>query len=420
MPGMEGSGERPRDEPDARTTEIAEPITRQTPDSQPAIPIRPTLDTRSALRAVCVLLAAVAGVYVVYLLRGPLSWLFIAGFIAIAVSGPVNVLSRRIKRGFAIFVVYLGIMLVPIGLLALLVPPIVDQLNNLVNDAPQYADDLTKFVNENERLRELDEDYDITGKLQEEAAKLPGKVGDAAGVLADIGIGLVNSIFAGVTILILSIFMVGAGPRWRRTFIRVQAHDPERAQAWNRMFDRIGAAVGNYVLGALVQATIAGVSAYVVLLAIGAPSPAALAVVVFLLDLIPLIGATIGAVVVGLVTLFGDLPLDPIIWTIYSVVYQQVENNVIQPRIQARAVQLEPFLVIVSVLFGSALFGLAGALLAIPVAASIQIAVREYLLFRKDPLAALIAEPKATDPAGEPPERDQPSAGRAEPPPEPA
>jgi predicted PurR-regulated permease PerM len=279
---------------------------------------------------------------------------------------------------------------------------------------------VTTVVNENERLRELDQDYDITGKLQEEAAKLPGKVGDAAGVLADIGIGLVNGIFAGVTILILSIFMVGAGPRWRRTFIQVQAKEPERAEAWNRMFDRIGAAVANYVLGALVQATIAGVSAYVVLLMIGAPSPAALAVVVFLLDLIPLVGATIGAVVVGVVTLFGDLPFDPIVWTLYSIVYQQVENNVIQPRIQARAVQLEPFLVIVSVLFGSALFGLPGALLAIPVAASIQIAMREYLLFRRDPLAALIAEPKATDPEGEPPERDQPSAGRAEPPPEPA
>jgi predicted PurR-regulated permease PerM len=386
----------------------------------PEVRIKPTIDTRSAFRAVGVVVAAVAAIYVIYLLRKPLSWLFIAGFIAIAVSGPVNVLSRKMKRGLAIMFVYLGILMVPIAMLALLVPPIVDQVNTLVNEAPQYADDLTEFVNDNERLRELDEDYDVTGQLQEEASKLPGKVGDAAGVLADIGLGLVNGIFAGVTILLLSIFMVGAGPRWRRTFIRVQSRDPERAQAWNRMFDRIGSAVGNYVLGALVQATIAGISAYIVLLAIGAPSPAALAVVVFLLDLIPLIGATIGAVVVGIVTLFGDIPLDPIVWTIYSVIYQQIENNVIQPRIQARAVQLEPFLVIVSVLFGSALFGLAGALLAIPVAASIQIAVREYLLFRRDPLAALMAEPKATDPEGKPPERDQPSAGSAEPPPEPA
>jgi predicted PurR-regulated permease PerM len=387
---------------------------------EPEVRIRPTIDTRSAVRAVGVLLAAVAVVYIIYLLRKPLSWLFIAGFIAIAVSGPVNVLSRKMKRGLAIVIVYLGILMVPVAMLALLVPPIVDQVNTLVNEAPQYADDLTEFVNDNERLRELNEDYDVTNKLEEEAAKLPGKVGDAAGVLADIGLGLVNGIFAGVTILILSIFMVGAGPRWRRTFIKVQARNPERASAWNRMFDRIGAAVGNYVLGALVQATIAGISAYIVLLGIGAPSPAALAVVVFLLDLIPLIGATIGAVVVGIVTLFGDIPLDPIVWTVYSVIYQQIENNVIQPRIQARAVQLEPFLVIVSVLFGSALFGLAGALLAIPVAASIQIAVREYLLFRNDPLAALIAEPKATDVEGEPPEREQPGAGPAEPPPEPA
>jgi predicted PurR-regulated permease PerM len=386
---------------------------------EPEVKFRPTIDTRSAIRAVGVVLAAVIAVYLIILLKKPLSWLFIASFIAIAVSGPVNYLSRRMKRGMAILIVYLGILMVPVAMLALLVPPIVDQVNTLVNEAPQYADDVTEVVNDNERLRELNEDYDITTKLEEEAAKLPGKVGDAAGVLADIGIGLVNGIFAAVTILILSIFMVGAGPRWRRTFIQVQQSDPERADAWNRMFDRIGAAVANYVVGALVQATIAGISAYIVLLAIGAPSPAALAVVVFLLDLIPLIGATIGAVVVGIVTLFGDVPIDPIVWTIYSVIYQQIENNVIQPRIQARAVQLEPFLVIVSVLFGSALFGLPGALLAIPVAASIQIAVREYLLFRKDPLAALMAEPKATDEKGEPPDRDQPSAGRAEPAPEP-
>ncbi|MEA2474035.1 MAG: hypothetical protein QOE06_1950 [Thermoleophilaceae bacterium] len=399
-----------------------DPITRATATAagEPEVRIRPTIDTRSALRAVSVVMAAVGAVWILYMLRKPLSWMFIAGFIAIAVSGPVNYLSRRMRRGAAIFIVYITILLVPVAMLALLVPPIVDQVNTLVNDAPQYVDDLTKFVNDNPRLRKLNNDYSITTKLQQEAGKLPGKVGDAAGVLANIGIGLVNGIFASVTILILSIFMVGAGPRWRRAFMRIQARNPDHARAWDRMFDRIGAAVGNYVLGALVQATIAGISSYVVLLAIGTPSPAALAVVIFLLDLIPLVGATIGAVVVGVVTLFGDIPIDPIIWTVYSVVYQQIENNVIQPRIQARAVQLEPFLVILSVLFGSTLFGLGGAVLAIPVAASIQIAVREYLLFRRDPLAALIAEPKATDPGGEPPERDQPSAGRAEAPPEPA
>ena len=118
-----------------------------------------------------------------------------------------------------------------------------------------------------------------------------------------------------------------------------------------------------------------------------------LAVVIFLLDLIPLVGATLGAIIVGIVTLFSDFPVDTIIWTVFAIVYQQVENNVIQPRIQARAVQLEPLIVLVSVLFGSALFGILGALLAIPVAAAIQITYREYRAERKALTAPPVAKP---------------------------
>ena len=99
----------------------------------------------------------------------------------------------------------------------------------------------------------------------------------------------------------------------------------------------------------------------------------------FLLDLVPLVGATLGAIMVGIVTLFNDFPTATIVWAIWSIVYQQIENTVIQPRIQARAVNVHPFVVLVAVLFGSTLFGVLGALVAIPVAAAIQIAVREYV-----------------------------------------
>ena len=105
--------------------------------------------------------------------------------------------------------------------------------------------------------------------------------------------------------------------------------------------------------------------------------------IVFLLDLIPLVGATLGAIIVGIVTLFSDFPVDTVIWAVFAIVYQQVENNVIQPRIQARAVQLDPLIVLISVLFGSALFGVLGALLAIPVAAALQITYREYRAERR-------------------------------------
>ncbi len=135
--------------------------------------------------------------YILYLLRRPISWLIIAAFIAIAAAGPVNVLQRKMKRGFAIALVYIGLVLIPFGLGALLIPPLVSEIEELAANAPEYVTDVEDYVNENKTLNNLNDDYDITTKLQEEAEKLPEKIPDAAGVLSDIGVGLVNSIFAG-------------------------------------------------------------------------------------------------------------------------------------------------------------------------------------------------------------------------------
>ena len=353
-------------------------------------------------RVVAVVVVAVLALYLIYLLRQPLGWLILAGFIAVAVSGPVRFFERRLRRGLAIAIVYLAVILIPFLIAGVLVPPIVDQANNLATNAPQYARDLTKTVQENKTLHDLDKKYDLTGKIEEQAAKLPGKVGDAAGVLADLGAGIVTSIFAGITILILSIFMVGAAPRWRQSFVRL--HDDHTAGALNRLFDRTGNAVGGYVRGALLQALIAGVTSWIVLEILGVPYPVALALIIALLDLVPLVGATLGAVLVGIVTLFNDFPTATIVWAIWSVVYQQVENTVIQPRIQSRAVQVEPFVVLVAVLFGSTLFGVFGALLAIPAAATLQIAIYEYTLYRRQRLAEEGEEPPPAppDPGGSP------------------
>ena len=355
------------------------------------------VSARVVLRVVITVLLVVLALWLIYLLRTPLTWIFIAGFLAIALSGPVNWLQRRMKRGFAIAIVYVGLILIPVFLAALLVPPVVEQLNNLVNNLPAYVRDLQDLVNENERLRQLEEDYNITAELQKQASTLPGRVGDAAGILSDIGLGLVNSVFAGVSILVLSLFMIGSGRNWIDWVAERQG--PERSAWLKRLFDRIGNAVGNYVAGALGQALIAGVLAYIVLTILGVPYAGSLAVVIFLLDLVPLVGATLGAILVGIITLFNDFPTATIIWTIWSIVYQQIENNVIQPRIQAKAVSVHPFVVLTSVLFGSTLFGVLGALLAIPVAAAIQISIIEYnRLRRPESIAAVQAPP----PPGEP------------------
>ena len=109
-----------------------------------------------------------------------------------------------------------------------------------------------------------------------------------------------------------------------------------------------------------------------------------MAIIVFFADLIPLVGATLAAIVIAVVTLFHDFPTATIVWVIYSVVYQQIENTLIQPQIQRRAVDVHPFIVLVAVLFGSTLFGIVGALVAIPIAASVQIAVRESWDYRRE------------------------------------
>ena len=141
--------------------------------------------------------------------------------------------------------------------------------------------------------------------------------------------------------------------------------------------------------------------------------------VIFFLDLIPLVGATIGAVVVGIVTVFNDFPTATIIWVIWSIVYQQVENNLIQPQIQKRAVDINPFLVVVSVLFGSALLGVLGALVAVPVAASIQIARARVGRLARHPAAPGRDEPIGAARGEPPPERPPVPTGRRRPGPEP-
>ena len=377
-----------------------------TPTPPPPVVPAGTLSVRVILRTVLVIVGVVLALYLIYRVRKPLSWIFIAGFLAIALAGPINFLGRSMRKGFAIALVYVLLILIPVVIAALLVPPIVEQVNLLIQNVPKYAADLSDFVQRNDRLRSLEENYNITAELQKQAATLPARAGDAASILSNIGLGVVNSVFAGVTILILSVFMVGSGRTWLDWLARRQG--PEHGEWMDRLFNRIGRAVGNYVAGALGQALIAGVLAWIVLLILGVPYAGSLAVIIFLLDLVPLVGATLGAIIVGIITLFNDFPQDTIAWIIWSDVYQQVENRVIQPRIQARALEVHPFVVLVSVLFGSTLFGIVGALIAIPVAAAIQISITEYNRFRQQTLADSIVAPPTSRPAGPPPAIEPP------------
>lgn len=335
------------------------------------------LSVRNIVRIVLVIVCVAVALYLLWLLRKPIAWLLISIFLAVALSPPVNYLARSMRRGFAITIVYAGLLLVPILLIALIVPPLISEANDFAENVPQYADDVTQFVQDNETLRNLNEDYDITGKLEEEAGKLPDRLGGAAGTLRDIGFGIVSSLFALLTILVMTAFLLGNGPQWRDAII--SSRPRAQRERLRRSLDHMAGAVSGYVAGALTIAMIAGIATFIVLSILGVPFSGPLAVMAGLMSLIPMIGATIAAVLIGVVTLFENFPTATIIWAIWAIAYQQIENNLIQPQIQKRTVNVHPLLTIVAVLFGGTLLGVLGAIVAIPVAASIQILLREYV-----------------------------------------
>jgi predicted PurR-regulated permease PerM len=371
---------------------------------------------RQIVRIVLTVVCVVISLYLLYLLRKPISWILIAAFLAVALSPPVNVLSRHMRRGFAITIVFLGLLAIPLALIAVIVPPLITEANDFANKVPSYSRDVTKYVKENRRLRELNKDYDITSKLEDEAGKLPNRLGGAAGTLRDVGFGIVSSLFALITILVLTAFLLGSGRVWVDAIIG--ARPPEQRDRLRRSLDNMAQAVAGYVAGALLIALIAGIATYIVLTILGVPFRGPLALIAGLFSLIPLVGATIAAVLIGLVTVFNDFPTTTIIWVIWAIAYQQFENHVIQPQVQKRTVNVQPFITIVAVLFGATLLGVLGALVAIPIAASIQILLREYVDLRS--LSIKATPPPPPPPPPEPPPTPPPPSPPPSAPPDPA
>jgi len=201
---------------------------------------------------------------------------------------------------------------------------------------------------------------------------------------------VVNAVIATVTIAFLTLFMLLEGPVWVE---RIYSLISEPAQPrWRKVGGDIYRTVGGYVTGNLAISLIAGVVSTAVLLGLGVPYAVALGVIVALLDLIPLAGATLAAIIVSAVGFLHSTTAG-IVLVIFFILYQQLENNVLQPLVYGRTVQLSPLICLVSVLMGAELAGVIGALGAIPVAGSIQVIVVDWLQHRRqkseDTLAAV-------------------------------
>lgn len=344
------------------------------------------------LRIVLVIVAVAAALYLVFLLRRPLGWLVLAAFVAVALSGPVGLLARRMPRGAAITAVYAAVIAFPILISALILPSIVEKAVALAGDLPDYVSDAQDTLNRSEFFQRVDDQFDIGSRLAELADDVPHRLGDAAGLLSSVGLGVVNSLFAIVTILVLSAFMVANGPQWTRGALTLLPADHrERAE---RALNRITVTVAGYVRAQLTIALIAAVAGYVVMTLLGVPFREPLAVLIALGSLIPVVGSLVWGVGIGLITVVTGFPTTTILWAIWAVLYPQIENYVLQPQLQKRAVHVEPFVIIVAVLFGATLLGIIGALLAIPAAATIQIILAEWWAWRRESTHPEPAEPE--------------------------
>ena len=366
------------------------------------------LTTRQIARILITVAGLSALLYLLVQIRSTLLLLGIAVFLAVALGPAVDFFSRgRMPRAAAILLVYFLIFCVFGGVLSLIVPPVVNGATDLSNDIPGYIDDLRN----NKTIRDFDNKYDVTSKLQKEAQKLPDKLGDAAGALQSIASGVVNAAFQLLTILTMTFFLLLDGRRIARFLVtRFGRHREERLRS---VLERIYKSTSGYVAGALTITSINGILTFIVLSILGVPFAVPLAVMMSFFGLIPLVGATIGGVLILIVTLFTDFPSATIIYGLFLILYQQVENNVLQPFIFKRTVNVPPLAVIVAILAGSSVLGVVGALVAIPIAAALQIVLKEYW-GEQTTVSGTVILPD------EPPPRDEPPPPASPPRPAPA
>jgi predicted PurR-regulated permease PerM len=348
---------------------------------------------RAILVVLGIILAAIVMIEVVQAARGVLIWIGVAIFLALALNPAVEwLLARGVpRRGLAVTIVFVTAILAVAALAATIVPSLITEVNDFADAVPGYVEDVAAGEG---RLGFLEREYQITERVREAienggASRILGLSGTAVAITK----GVVTAIVATLTIAFLTLFMLLEGPRWLERFYSLL---PEgRQQRWRRIGQEINRTVAGYVTGNLTISLIAGIVSTLVLSLVGVPYALALGLLVAILDLIPLAGATIAAIAVSTVA-FLDSTQSGIIVLVFFILYQQLENHVLQPVVYGRTVQLSPLAVLIAVLIGAELAGVIGALAAIPVAGTIQVILVDWLAHRR------------AGPVSEPPEQPAP------------
>jgi predicted PurR-regulated permease PerM len=357
----------------AAATPAAGPATYPPANRGERVPVRTIAAT------IGMVLATVLALLLVQRIERTLIWILIALFFAVAASPAVGFLERRLhlKRSLATLLVFLGAFLVLAGLLAVFITPLARQADDLAAAVPRWAADIRAGRGQ---VGELAHRFHIDRYLQDNQTVLRtglrGLGAPAAHVLALIGAGIA----ATLSIFVLAFLMVLEGPRMLDAAFA--QFGEERETRMRRVGADCAKTVTGYITGNLLISVICGVLTWIVLSATGVPFAGVIALFVAVADLVPLIGATLGAVVAVIAALIHSVPAG-IIVAVWFVVYQQLENHLLQPVILSRTVKLNPLAVLISILLGAELLGILGTLLAIPVAGIIQVVLRDVYDVRR-------------------------------------
>jgi predicted PurR-regulated permease PerM len=337
--------------------------------------------TSTVLAVLGITIAVALLLQVVWIARQVLTWVLIAVFLALAMNPAVEWLQAHglKRRGAATAVTFLLVLAALVGIGALFIPTLVDEVNKFADALPGYVEDLTKGRGP---LGFLQDDYQVVDRVRDAvqqggASRVLGFSGTAIAITK----GVLTAVVAAVTIAFMTFFMLLEGPAWMERFYSLLPADKQ--PRWRQMGRDIYRTVGGYVTGNLFISLIAGVTSAVLLLILGIPFAVALGLVVAILDLIPLAGATLAAIIVSTVAFLSEGWVKGAIVVAFFIVYQQLENHVLQPVVYSRTVQLSPLAILVAVLIGAELAGVLGALAAIPIAGTIQVVLVSWLAERR-------------------------------------
>src|ERR687894_1550341 len=342
---------------------------------------------RTVAIALLTTLVVLGALFLLWQVRTFVGWFVIALFLAAVLNPAVDWLQRRhrlIKRPIAIGLTYLGVLVALLLVVAIFLPLLVDQIKGLTNfvaaaaQAPEGPTEYLKGLAKQNGLGGVFERF--SDQLADFRKQLGGLLRNIFLSTGDIAVGAAGFLAALATVLTLTFFLLLGSERYVNAGVGLfpEAHQP----LVRRLLTQSAGAISGYITGNLAISVICGVITFVVLLVLGMPYAAPLALLVAVLDLVPLVGATLGGALLVVVGLFVE-PWMAGVLLVFVLVYQQVESNFLQPIVYSKAVQLNGLVILIALLVGGQLLGIAGALLAIPVAEIIRIVITELLAYRR-------------------------------------